>query len=98
MDVWGSEGSKRHNFGRAVVDLRPVIIKSRRNVAPVVSASAPVYLNQRVMGSINLVMRMRLPIYDQLEKLSEIGQMIETDEDAVTRRLIIQIQEGKGFQ
>ena len=61
------------------------------------SASAPIYLNQRVMGSVNLVMRMRLPIYEQLQRVNEIGQLIETEEDAPTRRLIIQIQEGRGF-
>ena len=92
IDVWGSEGNKRHHFGRAVIDLKPIVIKSRKNIAPVVSASAPIYLNQRVMGSINVVMRMRLPIYDQLQKVSEIGQSISAEEEAPTRRLIIQIQ------
>lgn len=67
-----------------------MILKSRKNLAPVVSASAPVYLNKKVMGSINFVMRMRLPIFDQLQKINELDQIVSS-EQAVTRKLIIQI-------
>lgn len=66
VEIWGSEGNKRINLGKATIDLRPLVIKSRKNIAPVVSSSTPIYMNQRVMGSINFVMRMRLPIFDQL--------------------------------
>lgn len=44
-------------------------MKSKPKVAPVISTSAPIYLNQKVLGSLNLVMRMRLPIYEKVQQL-----------------------------
>jgi hypothetical protein len=74
-----------------VVDLKPIILKSRKNMAPVVSSSIPVYMNQKVMGSINFVMRIRLPIFEQLQRVNEIDQIVNS-EDAPLRKLIIQVE------
>jgi hypothetical protein len=56
-------------MGKATIDLKHLITKARPRVSPVISTSAPLYLNQKVLGSINLIMRMRLPIYDQVQRL-----------------------------
>lgn len=40
---------------------------------------------------------MRLPIFDQLQSIHEIEQFV-SNEEAPSRKLIIQIQEGRGFQ
>ena len=66
IDIWGLEGNKRHHFGRTNIDLKPLIGKSRKGLAPVVASSVPIYLNQKVMGSFNISMRMRMPIHEQL--------------------------------
>lgn len=91
IQIWGSEGNKRVLLGKAVVDLKPLILKSRKNMAPVVSSSIPVYMNQKVMGSINFVMRIRLPIFEQLQRVNEIDQIVNS-EDAPLRKLIIQVE------
>lgn len=49
-----------------MVDLRPLILKSRKNLTPVASSSATIEMNQKIMGSINFVMRLRMPIFEQL--------------------------------
>ena len=77
VDIWVSEGNKNHHIGKVTVELKPIIIKCKPKVAPVVSTSLPIYLNQKVMGSINLVMRMRLPIYEKIQKLHDLGPMLE---------------------
>lgn len=56
-------------MGKATIDLKHLITKARPRVSPVISTSAPLYLNQKILGSINLIMRMRLPIYDQVQRL-----------------------------
>lgn len=57
-------------MGKVTVDLRPLVLKSKKNLAPVVNSSAPIYYKDKVMGSINFVMRMRLPIFDQLKNIN----------------------------
>jgi hypothetical protein len=43
-------------------------------------------------------MRMRLPIYDQVQKIKEgSGSVFEGKEEVAARRLVIQIDEGRGF-
>ena len=44
-------------------------------------------------------MRLRLPIFDQLQRLKDnSGQSLEGgSQDSVLRRLVIQIDEGRGF-
>jgi hypothetical protein len=42
---------------------------SKPSLAPVVNSSVPIYLNNRSVGSLNFVMRMRLPIYKQLSEI-----------------------------
>ena len=44
-------------------------------------------------------MRLRLPIFDRLQKLKDnVGQSLEGgSQDSVLRRLVIQIDEGRGF-
>lgn len=69
VDVWASEGSKHYHMGKATIDLKHLISKARPRISPIISSSVPLYLNQKVLGSINIVMRMRLPIYDQVQKL-----------------------------
>ncbi len=58
-----------YHLGKASIELKYLISKARSRVSPVISTSAPLFLNQKVLGSINIVMRMRLPIFDQVEKL-----------------------------
>jgi hypothetical protein len=86
-------------MGKASIELKNMVSRARSRISPVISTSAPLYLNQKVMGSINIVMRMRLPIFDQLQKLKDnIGQSVEgSAQDTVLRRLVIQIDEGRGF-
>ena len=71
VEIWASEGSKHHHLGKATIDLKTIIARAKPRVSPVVESSATLYLNSRVMGSINFAMRMRMPIYDQVQKLKE---------------------------
>lgn len=86
-------------MGKATIELKHLVARSRARISPVISTSAPLYLNQKVMGSINIVMRLRLPIFDQLQKLKDnLGQSLEGGaQETVLRRLVIQIDEGRGF-
>jgi hypothetical protein len=73
IDLWAAEGSKNAHLGRANIDLKFLVSRSRPRIAPIVSTAVPIYLGQKVMGSLNIIMRMRLPIYDQLQRLREVG-------------------------
>lgn len=43
-------------------------------------------------------MRMRMPIYDQAQRVREgTGSVFENKEETAIRRLVIQIDEGRGF-
>lgn len=86
-------------MGKATIELKHLVGRARARISPVISTSAPLYLNQKVMGSINIVMRMRLPIYDQLQRLKDnLGQSLESGaQETLLRRLVIQINEGSGF-
>ena len=99
IDIWASEGSKNFHMGKATIELKHLVARARSRISPVISTSAALYLNQKVMGSINIVMRLRLPIFDQLQKLKDnVGQSLEGgSQNAVLRRLVIQIDEGRGF-
>lgn len=46
-----------------------MIANSKSNMAPVVNSSVPLYLHNKSIGSLNFVMRMRLPIYKQLSQI-----------------------------
>lgn len=80
-------------MGKATIELKHLVSRARSRISPVISTSAPLYLSQKVMGSINIVMRMRLPIYDQIQKLKDsTGQALEgIAQDTVLRRLVVQI-------
>ncbi len=56
-------------MGKILIELKHLVIKCKPKIAPVVNTSAPIYFNQKIMGSINIVMRMRLPIYDKVQKI-----------------------------
>lgn len=86
-------------MGKATIELKYLVSRARSRISPVISTSVPLYLNQKVMGSINLVMRLRLPIFDQLQKMKEVGNqgMEGGSQESVLRRLVIQVDEGRGF-
>ena len=93
MDLWASEGNKNHHIGRATVDLKYIALKSRPRVSPVIATSVPLYLGQKVMGSINMVFRLRMPIHDQLQKLHSVGSSLAAVESktGTARKLVMQI-------
>ncbi len=98
VDVWASEGGKNYHVGKTTIELKHLVSRARAKISPVISTSVPLYLNQKVMGSINFTMRMRLPIFDQIQKLKEIGNSLDDNhEETAVRRLVIQVDEGKGF-
>ena len=74
-----------------------MITNSKPNLAPVVNSSVPIYLHNRSIGSLNFVMRMRLPIYKQLSQLksSVIDTFSATQSlnlaSYQTRKLIVKI-------
>ncbi len=79
-------------MGKATIELKHLVARARPRVSPIISISVPLYLNQRVMGSINIVMRLRVPIYDQIQKLKD--NMIsgkDGEEEVTVRRLVIQV-------
>jgi hypothetical protein len=43
-------------------------MNSKPAIAPVINTSSPVFMNNKVMGTIQYDMRMRLPIHDQVSK------------------------------
>ena len=45
------------------------MINIKTNVAPVMRSSVPLYLNNRSIGSLNFVMRMRYPLYKLLSQI-----------------------------
>lgn len=49
--------------------LKQLMLKNRPNIAPVVNTSAPIINGQKVLGTIFLDMRMRLPIYEQSSRI-----------------------------
>lgn len=67
LELWSSEGTKAVSLGQIKIGLKPMIIKSRPNIAPVVNSSSPIYLNNKAMGTLNYVMRMRVPFADQFK-------------------------------
>ena len=69
VDVWASEGGKNYHVGKTTIELKHLVSRARAKISPVISTSVPLYLNQKVMGSISFTMRMRLPIFDQIQKL-----------------------------
>jgi len=72
IDLWASEGSKNYHLGKATIELKHLLSRARPKISPVISTSAPLFLNQKVLGSINLVMRMRLPIFEQYQKIKDL--------------------------
>ena len=69
INIWTTDGGKTIILGEAKISLKPMITNSKPNLAPVVNSSVPIYLHNRSIGSLNFVMRMRLPIHKQLSQL-----------------------------
>lgn len=69
MNIWTTDGGKTIILGEGKISLKPLISNSKPNLAPVINSSVPLYLHNRSIGSLNFVMRMRLPIYKQLSHL-----------------------------
>lgn len=63
------------SLGTVKIGLKPMIIKSRPHVAPVVNSSSPIYLNNKAMGTLNYVMRMRAPLSDQFKEYKKISAL-----------------------
>jgi hypothetical protein len=70
ISIWGTEGHNKYQLGKATVYLKKIVTKSKPKVAPVISASTPLYHDKKVTGSLNFVMRMRLPIHDQVSRVA----------------------------
>lgn len=66
-------------------------------MAPVINTSTPIILNQKVIGTINFDMRMRLPIYEQASHILSQPLSMAEEKDTPKRKLIVQIEEGAGF-
>jgi hypothetical protein len=65
ISIWASEGNHEHFLGSVQVPLKPLILKNKQNIAPVINSSSPIIHNQKVIGTITFDMRMRFPIYEQ---------------------------------
>jgi hypothetical protein len=51
-------------------------LNSKDKIAPVINTSAPIFLNKKVMGTIQYDMRMRLPIHEHVSKILDINNII----------------------
>jgi hypothetical protein len=49
-------------------------MNNKPSISTVINSSAPVFLNQKVMGTIHFDMRMRMPIYDQISSILDIAK------------------------
>lgn len=81
VDVWASEGGKNYHVGKTTIELKHLVSRARAKISPVIATSVPLYLNQKVMGSISFTMRMRLPIFDQIQKLKQNGNSLDDNHE-----------------
>lgn len=56
-------------MGVVEVPLKQLFLKNKPNISPVLNSSAPIIMNQKVVGTIHFDIRMRLPIYEQVSKV-----------------------------
>jgi hypothetical protein len=100
VEVWCSEGSKAVSLGICKINLKPLLIKSKPNIAPVVNSSCPIYLNSKATGTLNFVMRMRFPFSDQLKSYKHIDSELDkaSKETGEMKKLVINISEGTGLK
>lgn len=99
--MWSSEGTKAISLGQIKIGLKPMIIKSRPNIAPVVNSSSPIYLHNKAMGTLNFVMRMRVPLSDQFKEYKKMSMISGPSEDqqlGEAKKLVINISQGRGFR
>lgn len=99
VEVWCSEGSKAVSLGICKIALKSLLIKSKKNVAPVVNSSSPIYLNSKATGTLNFVMRMRLPFADHLKEFKLEERLPDSKIEAgEIRKLVVNVSEGCGLR
>lgn len=98
VDIWCSEGTKALSLGTCKIGLKPLIMRSRPNVAPVINSSCPIYLNNKAMGTLNYVMRMRLPFFDQVKEYKKLAIDPSAPSLIETRKMVISISQARGLR
>ena len=99
VTLWTTDGAKTINLGEAKISLKPMILNSKPSLAPVVNSSVPLYLHNKTIGTLNFVMRMRLPIYKQLSQIK--SSFVDTQSLGLanyeSRKLVVKIEAAEGL-
>lgn len=69
LNVWTTNGGKTILLGEAKISLKPMVTNAMSIIAPVVRSSVPLYFQNKSIGSLSFVMRLRYPVYKALSQL-----------------------------